>query len=93
MRIGICVVELHLPGITSLKGKRSVVQSVKERVKNRFNVSVAEIDSLDLRQRASLGIAMVGNDSRKLNSELDKIVDYIEGMHVADLIHHQIEMI
>lgn len=93
MRIGICVVELYIPGITSLKGKRSVVKSVKERLKNRFNVSVAEIDSQDLHQRTSVGIAMVGNDSRKLNSELDKIVDYIEGMHLADLIHHQIEII
>lgn len=93
MRIGICVVELYMPGITSLKGKRSVVKSVKEKLKNRFNVSVAEIDSLDLHQRTTIGIAMVGNDSRKLNSELDKIVDHVEEMHVADLIHHQIEII
>ncbi len=93
MQVGICVVELYIPGVSSLKGKRSVVKSVKERVKNRFNVSVAEVDFHDLHQRSAIGIAMVGNDSRKLNSSLDKIVNYIEGMHVAELIRHEIELI
>jgi hypothetical protein len=93
MRIGMCVVELHIPGNTSLKGKRKVVKSIKERLKNRFNISVAEVDSQDLYQRATLGIAMVGNDGRKINSELDRIVTVIDGMHVANVAGHQIELL
>ncbi len=93
MRVGVCVVELHIAGNTSLKGKRRVVKSIKERIKNRYNVSVAEIDAHDLHQRASIGIAMVGNDSAKLNSELDKIVNHIDRMHVADILRHQIELL
>jgi uncharacterized protein YlxP (DUF503 family) len=76
MRIGVCVVELHIPENTSLKRK-----------------SAAEVDSHDLHQRASIGIAMVGNDSRKLNSALDKVVNYIENMHVANVIRHEIEIL
>jgi uncharacterized protein YlxP (DUF503 family) len=93
MRIGLCTVDVYISGITSLKGKRSVVKSLKERLKNRFNVSVAEIDSHDLLQRASLGIAIAGNDAKKLNSEMDKILGFIEKTQVVDLINHQIEII
>lgn len=93
MRIGVCIVELHIPGITSLKGKRSVVKSLKERLKARFNVSVAEVGANDVYQRAVIGIAMAGNDVRHLNSELDKLVNTVEGMHVADVIHHEIEIL
>lgn len=93
MRIGVCIVEMHIPGVCSLKGKRSVVKSIKERLKNRYNVSVAEVDSHDLYQRTSIGIAMVGNDSRKLNSALDKIVNYMDTMHAACVIGHQIDIL
>lgn len=93
MRVGVCVVELHIPGVTSLKGKRSVVKSLKERVKNRFNASVAEVDHHQLYQRASIGVAMVGNDAKKLNSALDKIVNYIESQHAAEIVRHEIEIL
>lgn len=92
MRIGLCTVDLHIPGTTSLKGKRRVVKSLKDRLRNRFNVSVAEVDGHELLQRAAIGVAMIGNDARKLNSDMDKVVAFIEQTPGADLIDHQIEI-
>jgi uncharacterized protein YlxP (DUF503 family) len=57
MVVGVCSIDLHIPGNDSLKGKRSVVRRIKERVRNTFNVSVAEVEDLDKLQRAGLGIS------------------------------------
>ncbi len=93
MHIGVCTVELYLPDNGSLKGKRRVVKSLKERLKNRFNVSVAEVDNHDLLQRAAIGVAMIGSDAKQLNSSLDKIVNYIEATGTAVITDHHIEIL
>lgn len=93
MRVGLCTVDLYIPGTTSLKGKRRVVKSVKDRLRNRFNVSVAEVDGHDLLQRAAIGVAMISKDARKLNSEMEKIIAFIEKTPGANLIDHQIEIL
>jgi uncharacterized protein YlxP (DUF503 family) len=64
--VGIALIELHIPGSSSLKAKRSVLNRIKERVKNRFNASVAEVDYQDLWQRAAIGVAVVGIENRFL---------------------------
>jgi len=92
MRVGVLVVELYLPGNRSLKEKRRVVKALKERIKNRYNVSVAEVEGHDLYQRASLAVAMVGTDPRGLNGELDRIADRIHGMGLGELVRHRIEI-
>jgi len=78
MIIGACRVSMHIPENHSLKGKRQVVKSVIERVKHRFNVSIAEIDGNDLWQVATLGIACVSNDSHHVNEVLSNVVRFIE---------------
>lgn len=78
MTVGTCRIELRLPGNRSLKGKRRVIKSLKDRIRGRFNVSVAEVDRLDEWQRATLGIACVSNDSRLVDETLAKIVNLIE---------------
>uniref|UniRef100_A0A832EKM1 DUF503 domain-containing protein n=1 Tax=Desulfacinum infernum TaxID=35837 RepID=A0A832EKM1_9BACT len=83
----------RLHGNDSLKGKRKIVKSLIEKSRNRFPVSIAEVDDLDRYQRATLGIAVIGNDSRLLNAILDKVVDYMAGMGLADLESHRIELI
>ncbi len=93
MRIGVCVVELYIPGVASLKGKRSIIQSVTKRLKNRFNVSVAEIGAHDLYQRTAIGIAVIGNDPKKLNSVLDRVLGFIEKQGETDLIDYQIRIL
>ena len=94
MVIGVCTLELHLPDNHSLKGKRQVVNSLKGRLKNRFNVSVAEVDHLDVWQRATLGVVFVSNDRRHVDSELSKILNFIEDSQYASyLMDYSCELI
>lgn len=72
-------VELHLPDVGSLKDKRHVLKGLKERVRARFEVAVAEIDHHDVWQRATLAVACVSHDSRHANEVVSKAVDFIEG--------------
>jgi uncharacterized protein YlxP (DUF503 family) len=92
MVIGTCRVDLRLPGNASLKGKRSVVRRIKDRVRNTFNVSVAEVEDLDTLQRVGLGIAFVSNDAGHAHSTLSKVVSFIDHLYVAELIDYQIEV-
>ena len=78
MHVGIARVALHLAGNSSLKGKRMVVRSVAQRVRNRFNVAVAEIDTQDAWQVATLGIVCLSDDPRHSNEVLSKVIDFIE---------------
>ncbi len=78
MHVGIARVALHLAGNSSLKGKRMVVKSVAQRVRNRFNVAVAEIDTQDAWQVATLGIVCLSDDPRHSNEVLSKVIDFIE---------------
>jgi len=78
MNVGACRISLRLPGTTSLKDKRQIVKSITQRVRNKYNVSVAEVDDNDRWQIASLGICVVSNSSRHANEVLSKVVRFIE---------------
>ncbi len=93
MVIGTVKIELHIAQNRSLKGKRSVVKKVIERTRSRFNVSMAEVDKQDIHSRAVLGFAVVGSDNRYVNGSVDKILDFIEGLAVAEVISENIEII
>ncbi len=86
MVVGICRVVLALPWNDSLKGKRSVVKSILERARGRFQVAAAEIEDLDAHRRATLGFAVVSNDARHVQSVLDKLIGFIAGATQAELI-------
>lgn len=75
---GLLVVELHLPAANSLKSKRQVVKSLKDRLGNRYNISVAEVDHLDKWQRATLAIAIVSSDQKVLEAQIETIKSFIE---------------
>ena len=77
MFIGCLQVELLIPDSASLKEKRMVLKSIKQRLQNKFNISVAEIDHQNLWQRASLGIAMVSNENGHVSRAMDKILKFI----------------
>ncbi len=77
MVIGICKIALDLHGNSSLKGKRKVVKSVKDRVKHRFNVSIAEVEDHDFHQRAVLGMAVVSADSAHADSQIQTVSSFI----------------
>jgi uncharacterized protein YlxP (DUF503 family) len=70
--------ELSLPGCTSLKEKRSVVRSLRDRLQHKFNVSVAETGYQDVHARAELTVALVASDGRFAESVLDKIDSFVE---------------
>jgi uncharacterized protein YlxP (DUF503 family) len=77
VNVGICKIKLRLPDNLSLKGKRQVVKSVTARLKNKFNVSVAEVEDNDLWQLATIAICFVSNDQRFTNEVLSKAVDMV----------------
>lgn len=92
MVVGVVTIKVHLPAVGSLKGKRSVLNSVKGRVRSRFNASIAEVDDLDLWQKATLGVAVVSNDRRHVNSLLEKIRATVEQEGRLDLLDYLIEI-
>jgi uncharacterized protein YlxP (DUF503 family) len=81
MFVGVLRLTLHLPAPGSLKSKRHLVRSAIDRVKARFNVSIAEVGDNDLWQRSVVGVAAVGNDRAFVNETLDKVADFIGSMH------------
>lgn len=78
MVVGTLRLDLHLPAADSLKAKRSVVNRVKERVRSRFNASIAEVSDQDLWQRATLGVAVVGEEQAVLDRVLHDILSVVE---------------
>lgn len=93
MEIGVLAVELMIPGSMSLKDKRRVVKSLKDRLGHRHNISIAETDYLDEHRRAELGIVMVSNDARFVESCLSKIVDEIRMARGASLSDYSIQLL
>ncbi len=94
MNVGICKIRLRLPENQSLKGKRRVLKSITARLKNKFNVSVAEVDDQDLWQLATLGICCVSNDQRFTNEVLSKVVDFITGSGFdIEILGYEIEIL
>jgi len=77
-RVALGMVELHLPDVDSLKGKRHALKGLKEKVRARFECSVAEVDHQDVWQRATLAVAYVSGDARHANEVVSKAMDFIE---------------
>jgi uncharacterized protein YlxP (DUF503 family) len=93
MIVGAAVVDLHVHGSQSLKQKRGVVRSIVQRVRNRFNVSVAEIGGQDTWQRAVLGIVTTGYDRRAVRGVLDRALVFIEDLHLAEVLDSDVELL
>ena len=94
MNIGICKVKLRLPGNLSLKGKRQVLKSINTQIRNKFNVSVAEVGDNDLWQLGTIGICCVSNDGRYSDEVLSKVVNFIDsGRFDIELLDYEIEII
>lgn len=94
MNIGTCKVRLRLPENGSLKGKRQVSKSIIERVKNRYNVSIAEVDDHDLWQLLTLGITCVSTSGPHANEVLSKAVNFIQQSKFdVEMLDYEIEII
>lgn len=84
--IGLCTIELHLPGLTSLKAKRGILKSMQSRLRKSFNVSVAEIDHQDVWQSAVIAIVSVSNSSTYNYQVIHKVIHWIEENYPDALI-------
>ena len=94
MTVGACRVTLRLPENESLKGKRQVVKSITSRVRNKYNVSIAEIDDNESWQIVSLGITCVSNSVRHADEMLSNVVKFIAGSRLeAELLDYEIELL
>jgi uncharacterized protein YlxP (DUF503 family) len=78
MKTGILNIELFLHETHSLKQKRFIIQQLKDRLRKKFNISIIEADFQDKWQRSLLAISEISNDERLLNSDFDRILDYME---------------
>ena len=91
MPIGLLTLEIHLPDARSLKDKRQVIRSLKDRLRANFNVAVAELDHQDLWQRSRVGVVSISGDGRHLEDCLQAIAQESERMLGRDLVSQQIE--
>jgi len=83
--VGVLRLVLYLPENHSLKGKRSVLRSIKQRVVNKFNVSIAECEDHDSWQRVTLGIAQIGNERDHVDRSLRTVADFVMALGLAEL--------
>ena len=93
MIVGICSIGLRLAENHDLKGKRRVLKSVKDRVRGRFNVSIAEIGDLDAWQRSTIGVACVSKDRDRVERTLAHVAAFIEELHLARVETVQVELL
>jgi uncharacterized protein YlxP (DUF503 family) len=93
MIVGVCTVELFIPEGHSLKGKRQVLQSLKNRLREKFNLSVAEVGEQDLWQKSILGLACVANESAHANQVLDQALNVIRSIPTIELVRSKIELL
>jgi len=92
-RVALGLVELHLPDVLSLKDKRHVLKGLKEKVRARFEVAVAEVDHQDVWQRATLAVAYVSADARHANTVISKAMDFIEDNVAGRVIDTSVEIL
>lgn len=86
-------VSVHIPAAQSLKDKRMVIKSLKDKIRLKFNVSVAQLDTDDKWQYAILGIVMVGNDNRYIDGCMQSLVSFIESFPQLNICEHRLEFI
>ncbi len=92
MVVGTIQLEIFIPGSNSLKGKRRVVKALMKKLRNKFNVSVAEVDANNLWQRTTLGIAVANGNSMYANRTVNKVLDTIENDGNVQILDYQISI-
>jgi uncharacterized protein YlxP (DUF503 family) len=93
MVVGICTVELFISESRSLKDKRQVLHSLKDRLHSKFNLSVAEVDGQDLWQKAVLGMACVANEGGHVSQVLEQALNVIKGMPAVEVVRTKLELL
>jgi len=92
MVVGIGIVDIFIAESRSLKEKRAVLRSMLKRTRNKFNVSIAEIEQHDNWKVGRIGFSVVGNDRGFVNSKVDKVIQFMEHLNLAEVINSKIEI-
>lgn len=93
MIVACCTIRFHLHGNRSLKEKRRVANAVRDRLKNKFNVSIAEVDDQDRWQSLRLGFAAVGSDAKYLEGLMEKLLHAVEVMNLAEVTGQEVRLV
>jgi uncharacterized protein YlxP (DUF503 family) len=94
INVGVCTIKIRLPENLSLKGKRSVIKSITVQVKNKFEVSAAEVDDQDAWQIATIGVSCISNNSQHTNEVLSKVVNFVDnGRFDIEMLDYRIEIL
>lgn len=93
MFVGILKLELHIPASKSLKHKRMILNSFKGKLRNNFNVSVAEVDNHDKWQKATIAISHVCAEKKYIHKTMEKLLNFVERFNGADLLNHEMEIL
>lgn len=93
MVVGVCTVELFIAGSQSLKDKRQVIHGLKDRLRSKLNLSVAEVEGQDLWQKAILGMACVSNESRHVSQVLEQALNMMKSMPAVEVVRSQVELL
>jgi uncharacterized protein YlxP (DUF503 family) len=93
MVVGLANIDIHIPESGSLKSKRHFLKSIKDRIKNKFNVSIAEVGHNDLWQRTTIGVSVVANDKKFANQVLSKVVEQINKEDGVQILDYSIEIL
>lgn len=91
--LGLCTIELFIADSQSLKDKRKVLLSLKDKLQQKFNLSVAEVDEQDMWQKAVLALACVANDSRHVNQVLDQALNLIRSNPAVAVVQSRVELL
>jgi uncharacterized protein YlxP (DUF503 family) len=93
MPVGLLTLELHIPDAQSLKDKRHVLRSLKDKLRRKFNVAVAELDHQDLWQRSVVGIVTLSTEERHVRESLQKVLDEADRILGSFLIGQKLEIV
>ena len=93
MIVGAALIELHVHGSQSLKAKRGVVRSIKQRLRNRFNLSVSEVGGQDTWQRAVIGLAAAGQERTRVRGVLEAAIRFVEDTRLAEVVNSDVELL
>ncbi len=93
MVVGVCIIQLHLPENHSIKGKRQVLNSIKQRVRNKFRVSIAEVGNTELWQRATLAVAYINQEKKQVEALFPRVVSFVEDLQQAEVLNYHTELL
>ncbi|MGB9858575.1 MAG: DUF503 domain-containing protein [Moorellaceae bacterium] len=93
MVVGVCTIEIRLPGAMTLKDKRRVIKGLLERIRQRYQVAAAEVDYQEYYSRATLGIACVSNAGGHADQILAAVVRFIEAQSELEVLEYHTELL